>query len=184
MRSLTQLPLSSTIKVDICYVPKDEGMTVSGFHLSPFSVWEFESIQGPIHSWSLSTWKQLKTTVAGRTVCSVKKYTFSSKLVSLMWLDIVCCWMRPYQWAVCWICGSVGWLFASPLHETWHLHRCCWRQRSITCLSEPFAKLTLSPSLSHTHTRMQKCTHRWQTCNFCHPGGMQSVTWPHHQAGG
>ncbi len=68
--------------------------------------------------------------------------------------------MRHDQLALCWICGSVGRLFASPL-LCMKLDTCVGaaadRDASPACLSHLPSSLSLS--LSHTHARAHTHTH-------------------------
>lgn len=154
---------------------------------SYFKLIPWLDFQGPLVSW-LSFLETLIFSLKSvlylfYSLCGGHKNTTATHKVITIHYDVDCVFY--YQQALCWICGTV--CFSSPLHETRHLHWSCCRQRCITCLPRVFAKAFLL-ALIHIHMHinvcMQKHTGRQKTCSLCHSGGMQSVTWPHHQPGG
>lgn len=125
-------------------------------------------------SWNLEQkWKE-----AGRRMCWAYKNIFTfvpfygHKKTTKTFRVTQCCIMRV-------LCDSLP-LLCMKLNT--YVGVAADRDASPACLNH----LPSSHTYTHTHRHAYKRAHagRQQTFSFCHSGGMQSVTWPHHQPGG
>lgn len=161
----------------LVYVPKDGGVTVVWFHISnsfPLLVERFNWSR--VHHSLLELGTKMKE--AGRRMCWAYKNIFTfvpfygHKKTTKTFRVTQCCIMRV-------LCDSLP-LLCMKLNT--YVGVAADRDASPACLNH----LPSSHTYTHTHRHAYKRAHagRQQTFSFCHSGGMQSVTWPHHQPGG